>query len=171
MLSDVRNRVIAGGRVMIEQKRASLGLALPDAAAPAYHYVPVTLHGGVAYLSGQLPRVNGGLSAVGKVGAEVSVEQAQEAARICILQGLACLKQALGGLDAIERVLKVTGFVASAPGFNQQPVVIDAASKLLTDLFGENGRHARSAVGVAELPRNTPVEIEMILAVGQGRPG
>jgi enamine deaminase RidA (YjgF/YER057c/UK114 family) len=149
---------------MIEQKLASLGLALPDAAAPAFHYVPVTLHGGVAYLSGQLPRVNGGLSAVGKVGAAVSVEQAQEAARICI-------KQALGGLDAIERVLKVTGFVASAPGFNQQPVVIDAASKLLTDLFGENGRHARSAVGVAELPRNTPVEIEMILAVGQGRPG
>jgi enamine deaminase RidA (YjgF/YER057c/UK114 family) len=123
------------------------------------------MHGRTAYLSGQLPRVDGGLSSLGKVGAEVSVEQAQEAARICILQGLACLKQALDSLNAVERVLKLTGFVASAPGFNQQPVVIDAASKLLTDLFGENGRHARSAVGVAELPRNAPVEIEMILAV------
>ena len=150
---------------MIEQKLVSLGLALPEAAAPAYHYVPVTLHGGVAYLSGQLPRAGGGLSAVGKVGAEVSLEQAQEAARICVLQGLACLKQALGSLDAIERTLKLTGFVASAPGFHQQPAVIDAASRLLTDLMGESGRHARSAVGVAELPRNAPVEIEMILAV------
>ena len=156
---------------MIEQRLASLGLTLPEAATPAYHYVPVTLHGGVAYVSGQLPRVEGELSALGKVGAEVSPEQAQEAARICVLQGLACLKQALGGLDAIERVLKLTGFVASAPGFNQQPVVIDAASRLLTDLFGENGRHARSAVGVAELPRNAPVEIEMIVAVRPGAKG
>lgn len=150
---------------MIEEKLASLGLALPEAATPAFHYVPVTLHNGIAYISGQLPRVDGGLSAVGKVGAEVSLEQAQEAARICILDGLACLKQALGSLGAVERVLKLTGFVASASGFTQQPVVIDAASRLLTDLFGENGRHARSAVGVAELPRNSPVEIEMILAV------
>jgi enamine deaminase RidA (YjgF/YER057c/UK114 family) len=150
---------------MIEEKLASLGLALPEAATPAFHYVPVTLHNGVAYVSGQLPRVDGGLSAVGKLGAEVSLEQAQEAARLCILHGLACLKQALGSLDAVERVLKLTGFVASASGFTQQPVVIDAASRLLTDLFGENGRHARSAVGVAELPRNSPVEIEMILAV------
>ena len=150
---------------MIEQKLASLGLTLPDAAAPAHHYVPVTLHSGIAYLSGQLPRVDGGFLALGKVGAEVSLEQAQEAARICVLHGLACLKRALGSLDAIERVLKLTGFVASAPGFNQQPMVVDAASRLLSDLFGEAGRHARSAVGAAELPRNVPVEIEMILAV------
>lgn len=150
---------------MVEQKLAELGLVLPEAAAPLYHYVPVTIHAGTAYLSGQLPRDGGGLSAVGKVGAEVSVEQAQEAARLCILHGLACLKQALGGFDAIVRVLKLTGFVASAPGFHQQPVVIDAASRLLTDLFGDSGRHARSAVGVAELPRNAPVEIEMIVAI------
>ena len=149
---------------MIEQKLAELGIALPEAAAPLYHHVPVTMHDGVAYVSGQLPRAGSGLSATGKLGAEVSLEQAQEAARICILHGLACLKQALGSLDAIERVLKLTGFVASAPGFNQQPQVIDAASRLLTDIFGEAGRHARSAVGVAELPRNAPVEIEMIVA-------
>lgn len=150
---------------MVEQKLAELGLVLPEAAAPLYHYVPVTTHAGTAYVSGQLPRAEGGLSATGKVGAEVSIEQAQDAARLCILHGLACLKQALGGLDAIARVLKLTGFVASAPGFHQQPAVIDAASRLLTDLFGENGRHARSAVGVAELPRNSPVEIEMIVAI------
>jgi enamine deaminase RidA (YjgF/YER057c/UK114 family) len=150
---------------MIEDKLASLGLTLPDPAAPLYHYIPVAVHAGLAYLSGQLPRIEGGLSAAGKVGAEVSLEQAQEAARVCVLNGLACLNQALGSLDAIERVLKLTGFVASAPGFHQQPVVIDAASRLLTDLFGENGRHARSAVGVAELPRNAPVEIEMIVAL------
>jgi len=150
---------------MIEQKLAELGLALPAAAAPLYHYVPVTTHAGTAYVSGQLPRAGDGLSVTGKLGAEVSVEQAQDAARLCVLHGLACLKQALGGLDAIARVLKLTGFVASAPGFHQQPTVIDAASRLLTDLFGENGRHARSAVGVAELPRNAPVEIEMIVAL------
>lgn len=150
---------------MIEERLAALGVALPEAAAPAYHYVPVTTHGGVAYVSGQLPRVEGGLSAAGKVGAEVSLERAREAAQTCVLQGLACLKQALGSLDAIERVLKLTGFVASAPGFTDQPTVIDAASRLLTDIFGENGRHARSAVGVAELPRNSPIEIEMMVAV------
>jgi enamine deaminase RidA (YjgF/YER057c/UK114 family) len=109
--------------------------------------------------------VDGEVRLLGKVGAEVSVAEAQDAARICVLQGLACLEQALGGLDRIARILKITGFVASAPGFHQQPNVIDAASHLLTDLFGENGRHARSAVGVAELPRNAPVEIEMIVAI------
>jgi enamine deaminase RidA (YjgF/YER057c/UK114 family) len=105
----------------------------------------------------------------GKVGREVSVEHAQNAARICILQGLACLKQALGSLDQVKRILKVTGFVASAQGFVEQPAVIDAASQLLVDLFGDAGRHARSAVGVAELPRNSPVEIEMIAAVRTSR--
>jgi enamine deaminase RidA (YjgF/YER057c/UK114 family) len=150
---------------MIEEKLAALGLTLPEPAAPSFHYIPVTVQGDVAYVSGQLPKVDGEVRLFGKVGAEVSVEQAEEAARTCILQGIACLKQTLGSLDRIERILKVTGFVASAPGFNQQPRVIDAASHLLTDLLGEKGRHARSAVGVAELPRNAPVEIEMIVAV------
>ena len=105
----------------------------------------------------------------GKVGGEVSGEHGQNAARICILHGLACLKQALGSLDQVKRILKVTGFVASAQGFVEQPAVIDAASQLLVDLFGDAGRHARSAVGVAELPRNSAVEIEMIAAIRTSR--
>jgi enamine deaminase RidA (YjgF/YER057c/UK114 family) len=140
-------------------------LALPQPAEPAHSYVPVAIHGTTAYVSGQLPKVDGEVRWTGKVGAEVSAEEAAKAARMCILQGLACLKAALGDLRRIERVLKVTGFVASASGFNRQPEVIDAASRLLIELFGEAGRHARSAVGVAELPRNAPVEIEMIVAV------
>jgi enamine deaminase RidA (YjgF/YER057c/UK114 family) len=150
---------------MIEEKLATLDLVLPQPAKPAFDYVPVTIHSSTAYVSGQLPKVDGEVHCTGKVGAEVSAEEAAEAARICILQGLACLKAALGNLGCVERVLKITGFVASAPGFNRQPEVIDAASRLLVDLFGEAGRHARSAVGVAELPRNAPVEIEMIVAI------
>jgi enamine deaminase RidA (YjgF/YER057c/UK114 family) len=150
---------------MIEARLAALGLRLPKAAAPAFHYLPVTVHERVAYVSGQLPKVDGEVRLLGKVGDDVSIAEAQEAARICILQALACLKQELGSLERVERVLKLTGFVASAPGFSQQPAVIDAASRLLTEAFGETGRHARSAVGVAELPRNAPVEIEMIVAI------
>jgi enamine deaminase RidA (YjgF/YER057c/UK114 family) len=150
---------------MIEEKLAALNLALPQPAEPAFDYVPVTIHGSTAYVSGQLPKVDGEVRCTGKVGAEVSTEEAAEAARVCILQGLTCLKVALGNLGRVERVLKITGFVASASGFNRQPEVINAASRLLIDLFGEAGRHARSAVGVAELPRNAPVEIEMIVAV------
>jgi enamine deaminase RidA (YjgF/YER057c/UK114 family) len=101
----------------------------------------------------------------GKVGAELGVAQAREAARACVLQGLAQLEAALGSLDRVERILKVTGFVASAPGFTEQPQVIDAASELLAQIFGETGRHARSAVGVAELPRGVPVEIEFVASV------
>ncbi|WP_439495413.1 RidA family protein [Bosea sp. (in: a-proteobacteria)] len=149
---------------MIEQRLSELGLVLPDAASPSFNYVPVTLHGGVAYLAGQLPKVDGEVKLRGKAGGAVSLEAARGEARICILQGLACLKQALGSLDRIERILKVTGFVASAPGFNDQPKVLDAASDLLGEIFGEAGRHARSAVGVAELPRDAAVEIEMIVA-------
>ncbi len=149
---------------MIDQRLAELGITLPDAAAPSFNYVPVTLHRGVAYLAGQMPKVDGEVKLHGKAGGAVSLDQARGEARICILQGLACLKQALGSLDRIERILKVTGFVASAPGFNDQPKVLDAASDLLGEIFGEAGRHARSAVGVAELPRNAAVEIEMVVA-------
>jgi enamine deaminase RidA (YjgF/YER057c/UK114 family) len=149
---------------MIDQRIAELGLVLPDAAAPSFNYIPVTLHRGVAYVAGQLPKVDGEVRVHGKAGAEVSLEAARGEARICILQGLACLKQALGSLDRIEGILKVTGFVASAPGFNDQPKVLDAASDLLGQVFGEAGRHARSAVGVAELPRNCAVEIELVVA-------
>ena len=141
-----------------------MGFTLPAPSAPAFQYLPVVIYGDVAYVSGQLPRVNGEVVTPGKVGAEVSVQHAQHAARLCILQGLACIKQAIGSLDQVVRILKVTGFVASARDFVNQPSVIDAASELLVNLFGEAGRHARSAVGVAELPRNSPVEIEMIAA-------
>lgn len=150
---------------MFEERLAELGLELPEAAEPSFNYVPVTLHNGVAYVSGQLPKVNGAVRVFGKVGAEVDLEAARGEARICILQGLACLKQELGVLDRIARILKINGYVASAPGFNAQPKVIDAASDLLGDIFGEAGRHARAAVGVTELPRNTAVEIEMTVAV------
>jgi enamine deaminase RidA (YjgF/YER057c/UK114 family) len=149
---------------MIEQRLAGLGITLPEAASPSSNYVPVTLHRGIAHVAGQLPKVDGAVKVQGKAGGAISLEVARGEARICILQGLACLKQALGTLDRIERVLKVTGFVASAAGFNDQPKVLDAASDLLGEVLGEAGRHARSAVGVAELPRNAVVEIEMVVA-------
>jgi len=142
----------------------SLGLTLPRAAIPAFNYVPVTLHQGVAYVAGQMPKVDGEVRVFGKAGGEVDLAVAQEQARICILQGLACLDQALGSLDRISQVLRVNGYVASTPGFNDQPKVLDAASALLVDVFGKKGRHARSAIGVAELPRNAVVEIELTVA-------
>lgn len=150
---------------MLEEKLRSMGLELPEAAKPAFQYVPVSVHAGIAYVSGQLPKVDGEVKTLGKVGAEVSVDEAQEAARVCTLQGLACLIEAIGSSEHIERILKVTGFVASASGFNEQPKVLDAASYLLVEALGDAGRHARAAVGVAELPRNAPVEVEMIAAV------
>ncbi|EKN63454.1 RidA family protein [Schinkia azotoformans] len=150
---------------MFEERLHELGYELPEAATPSFIYVPVVVHNGVAYVSGQLPKVDGEVKLTGKVGGNVSLEEAQESARICILQGLSCLKQELGSLDRIDRFLKVTGFVNSAEGFNQQPKVIDAASDLIEKIFGEKGRHARSAVGAAELPRSTPVEIEMMVAI------
>lgn len=149
----------------VEQRLAALGLQLPAFSAPLYQYVAVVVHAGVAYVSGQIPRQGNEIFVQGKVGAEVDLPTAQEAARRCVLSGLAALKAQLGSLERVERVLKVTGFVASAPGFNQQPQVIDAASALLFEAFAEAGRHARSAVGVAELPRGVPVEIEFIVAV------
>jgi len=149
---------------MIEEKMAELGIELPAAATPAFQYVPVTVHERLAFVSGQLPR-RGETIVTGKAGGEVDLEQAREAARLCILQALACLKQFLGSLERVDKILKITGFVASAPGFNQQPKVIDAASDLLVQIFGEAGRHARSAVGVAELPRNAAVEIELIVSL------
>ena len=149
---------------MIEDRLRTLGFALPEAATPSFNYVPVTLHRGVAYVAGQLPKVGGDIRVRGKAGREVDLETARGEARICIVQGLACLKAALGSLDRVEQVLKVGGFVASAPGFNDQPKVLDAASDLLVEVFGDKGRHARSAIGVAELPRDAVVEVELTVA-------
>ncbi|MCB1717346.1 MAG: RidA family protein [Candidatus Competibacteraceae bacterium] len=152
----------------ITEKLQALGYTLPAPAQPAFNYVPVTVHQGVAYVSGQLPKEDGEVRIQGKVGAEVDLTQASHAARVCILQALACLQAELGDLNRITQILKVNGYVASAPGFNAQPKVLDAASTLLVELFGAPGRHARAAVGVAELPRNAPVEIELTVAVTTG---
>ncbi|MBF6192360.1 RidA family protein [Nocardia implantans] len=147
-----------------EKNLAELGITLPPVAAPVAAYIPAIRTGSLVYTSGQLPFVNGELSAVGKVGAEVSVEAAKEAARLCALNALAAVHD-LVGLSAVVRIVKVVGFVASAPGFGDQPVVINGASEFLGQVFGDAGKHARSAVGVSELPRNTPVEVELIAEV------
>jgi enamine deaminase RidA (YjgF/YER057c/UK114 family) len=147
------------------QRLAELGLTLPPVVAPVAAYVPAVRTGAFVYTSGQLPMVDGKLPATGKVGAEVSGTDAADLARTCALNALAAAASAAGGLDAIARIVKVTGFVASAPGFSGQPQVVNGASELLLEVFGEDGRHARSAVGVAELPLNAPVEVELIAEI------
>lgn len=149
----------------IEMKLAELGMTLPEPRVPAFTYVAVAVHDNTAYVSGQLPWRKDGDLITGKLGARLDVEHGGEAARLCVLHALAVLKSALHDLDRIEQIVKLTGFVASAPGFVEQPKVIDAASQLLGQLMGERGRHARSAIGVAELPRGAAVEIEMIVAL------
>ena len=147
------------------ERLAALGLTLPPVPAPVAAYVPAVLAGGFVYTSGQLPTVDGRLPAVGKVGGEVNGPDAAGLARTCALNAIAAAAAAAGGLDAIRRIVKVTGFVASAPGFSGQPQVVNGASELLIEVFGEDGRHARSAVGVAELPLNAPVEVELIAQI------
>jgi enamine deaminase RidA (YjgF/YER057c/UK114 family) len=142
-----------------------LGLALPQVAAPVASYVPAVRTGDLVYTSGQLPTESGKLAATGKVGAEVSPEQGKTLARICALNALAAVGSVVD-IDTVARVVKVVGFVASAPGFNGQPGVINGASDFLADVFGDNGAHARSAVGVSELPLDAPVEVELIVEVG-----
>jgi len=147
------------------EQLAALGLTLPPVTVPVAAYVPAVRTGGYVYVSGQLPVVDGKLPATGKVGDAVSVQDAAGMARTCALNALAAAAAAAGGLDAIGRIVKVTGFVASAPGFNAQPQVVNGASELLIEVFGEAGRHARSAVGVAELPLDAPVEVELIAEI------
>lgn len=140
-----------------------LGYELPSVPTPAGSYVPATKSGSLVFTAGQLPFEDGQLRITGKVGADVTPEQAQDAARICALNALAAAASVVGGLDNIARIVKVTGFVASAEGFTGQPGVINGASDLLGEVFGEAGLHSRSAVGVAELPLGSPVEVETIL--------
>jgi enamine deaminase RidA (YjgF/YER057c/UK114 family) len=146
------------------ERLSELGLTLPEPAKPSFNYVPVAVHGGLAYVSGQLPKEGGEVRLTGRLGEDVELDDARHAARVCTLQGLAVAADALGGLEHVTRAVRVTGFVASGRGFHAQPAVIDAASDLLVQVLGESGRHARSAVGVAELPRDAPVEIEFIFA-------
>ena len=143
---------------------AELGIALPPVIAPLAAYIPAVRTGNLVYTSGQLPLESGELSHTGKVGSEVSPEQAKAAARICALNALAAI-EALVGIDAVSRVVKLVGFVSYAPGFTGQPGVVNGASEILGEIFGDAGAHARSAVGVAELPLNAPVEVELIVEV------
>ena len=147
----------------LDDRLAELGLRIPDVAAPAGAYIPAVASGNLVFTSGQLPFVDGALAEAGKVGAHVSAERAKELAAICVLNGLAAARTAIGSLDRVTRVVKVVGFVASDPSFTGQPGVINGASELLGELFGDAGRHARSAVGVAVLPLDSPVEVEFIL--------
>ncbi|GAA4236466.1 enamine deaminase RidA (YjgF/YER057c/UK114 family) [Streptosporangium album] len=148
-----------------EEKLAELGLTLPEVVAPLASYVPAVRSGDHVYTSGQLPVVDGKLAATGKVGAEVSPEEARELARTCALNALAAVASVAGGLSNIVRIVKVVGFVASDPAFSGQPQVVNGASELLAEVLGEAGKHARSAVGVAVLPLNAPVEVELIAEV------
>ncbi|HJY24608.1 MAG TPA: RidA family protein [Actinomycetes bacterium] len=148
-----------------EERLAELGIELPPVAAPVAAYVPALRSGSYVYTSGQLPLVGGQLEATGKVGAEVGAEQAKQLAATCALNALAAIREEVGSLTAVRSVVKVVGFVASAPDFTGQPEVINGASELLGSVFGVAGRHARSAVGVAVLPRNAPVEVEVIVEV------
>ncbi|MFF5210011.1 RidA family protein [Streptosporangium sp. NPDC000396] len=148
-----------------EQKLTELGLTLPKVVAPLAAYVPAIRSGNYIYTSGQLPMVDGKLVATGKVGAEVTPEEAAELARICALNALAAIVSVAGDLSSIVRIVKVVGFVASDPAFGGQPQVVNGASELLGEVLGEAGKHARSAVGVAVLPLDAPVEVEVIAEV------
>ena len=142
-----------------------LGIDLPGVAKPLASYVPAVRSGNLVYTSGQLPTRAGKLAATGKVGVDVTPEQGKEFARICALNALAAV-DSLVGVDSVTQVVKVVGFVASAPGFNGQPGVINGASDLLAEVFDDRGSHARSAVGVSELPLDSPVEVELVVEVG-----
>ncbi|NKX55278.1 RidA family protein [Arthrobacter mobilis] len=146
----------------VEQRLADLGLKLPEVAAPVAAYVPAVISGNYVYTSGQLPFVEGRLPVSGKVGGAVSAEQAASLAQTCAVNALAAVKSVIGDLDRITRIVKVVGFVASDPEFTGQPAVVNGASELLGKALGEAGSHARSAVGVAVLPLDSPVEVELI---------
>jgi len=148
------------------QRLGDLGLSLPAVARPLAAYVPAVRFADLVYTAGQLPLVDGKLQAVGKVGADVSVDEAVQCARIAALNGLAAVADLAGDLDVITRIVKVTVFVASAPGFTEQPLIANGASGLIGEIFGDSGRHARSAVGVAVLPLDAPVEVELVVGVG-----
>jgi enamine deaminase RidA (YjgF/YER057c/UK114 family) len=150
--------------VTVTERLTELGIELPEVVTPLASYVPAVRTGNLVYTSGQLPMVAGVLPQSGKVGGEVSPTDAKELARLCALNALAAV-HSLVGIDSVARVVKVVGFVASAPGFNGQPGVVNGASQLFGDVFGDAGAHARSAVGVSELPLDAPVEVEIVVEV------
>lgn len=150
---------------MIEERLTELGIALPATPAPVASYVPVRVAGGLAFVAGQIPLEAGEVLSAGRLGAEVTLQQGAEATRRCALQALSALRDALGSLDRVRHIVKVEVFVASAPGFVDQPKVANGASDALVEILGDAGRHARAAVGVAELPLGASVEVAIVAAV------
>ena len=148
---------------MVEQKLRELGFTLPEAAKPVAVYVPGVMTDGLLFTSGQLPLADGEIKYRGRLGEDLTTAQGQAAAQLCALNCLAVIKQLVGNLNRVEKIVKVVGYVSSAPGFYEQPQVINGASNLLGQVFGENGWHARSAVGVSALPLNAAVELEMVV--------
>lgn len=150
-MSQIRSRII------------ELGLELPPVAAPAGAYLPAVISGNLVFTAGQIPLIDGKLMATGKVGAELTADEGKAIAARCCLNAIAAVESVIGDLDRVKRVVKVVGFVSSTPDFTAQPSVLNGASELLEQIFGEAGRHARSAVGVASLPLDAPVEVELIV--------
>jgi enamine deaminase RidA (YjgF/YER057c/UK114 family) len=148
-----------------EQRLQELGLELPAPPKPVANYVPAVQVGDLLFLSGVLPSRDGQIIMTGKLGQGITIEQGVEAARVAVLNGLSIVKHEIGSLDRVKRIVKVVGYIASAPGFTDHPQVLNGASDLLVSLFGDTGRHARVAVGAAELPRHAPVEIELIVQI------
>ena len=149
----------------IELKLKELGILLPEPAKPVAAYIPAKQTGKLVFTAGQLPMVQGELISKGLLGQDVEIEEANKAARICTLNALAAIKGVIGDLDRIKQIVRVVGYVASVPTFTQQPAVVNGASELLLEIFGENGKHARSAVGMAVLPLNASVEIELTVEI------
>ncbi len=148
-----------------EEKLRELGIELPKAPAPLGAYIPAVRAGNLVFLSGILPLIQGKLPRQGRVGEDISLDEAREDAKTAAINALAVLKSYIGSLDKVKRCIKITGYVASAPDFTEQPKVLNAASDLMFEIFGEAGRHARAAVGVNVLPLNSPVELEFIFEV------
>ena len=158
--------ILKGGVIVsFEERIKELGLELPEAPKPVAAYVPAVLVDKYIYTSGQIPFVNGELKFKGKIGQELNEQEGYEAAKVCALNCLSVIKSVIGDLDKIDRVIKVNGFVASAAGFNMQPKVINGASELIGQIFGDQGQHARAAVGVNELPLDAACEVEMIVKI------
>jgi len=149
----------------VEPRLRELGITLPNAPKPVAAYIPAKQTGKLVFTAGQLPMVNGELISKGLLGQDVEIDEANKAARICTLNALAAIKGVIGDLDRIKQIVRVVGYVASVPTFTQQPAVVNGASELLLEIFGENGKHARSAVGMAVLPLNASVEIELTVEV------
>ena len=149
----------------VEARLIQLGLELPETPKPVAAYIPAKQSGSLVFTAGQLPMVKGDLISKGHLGQDVEIEEANNAAKICTLNALAAIKGVIGDLDRIKQIIRVVGYVASVPTFTQQPAVVNGASELLLEIFGENGKHARSAVGMAVLPLNASVEIELTVEV------